>query len=110
MQGSLLQMASSELLNLSDRLIYCTKPRATAREFHLFSHRGHVGKGMSGYSVFSFLIEVEKPQKDSEIKAGLKPGSTTYQLLILGESFDLSSLGFFICEMTWPGLLTSQIT
>lgn len=109
MQGSLLQMASSELLNLRDRLIYCTKPRATAREFHLFSHRGHVGKGMSGYSVFSFLIEVARPQKDSEIKAGLKPSSTTYQLLVLGESFDLSSLGFFICEMTWPAHLPDNI-
>lgn len=72
-QGSLLQMASSELLNLSDGLIYWTIPRATARELPLFSHRGHVGKGMSGYSAFSFLIEVERPQKDSEIKAALKP-------------------------------------
>ena len=59
--------------------------------------------------MFPFRTEVERPQEDSEIKAGLKPSSTTYQLLILGKSFDLSSFGFFICEMAWPAHLPDNI-
>lgn len=47
MQCSLLYTASTELLNLSDGLIYYIKPRDIAREVHPFFYRGNVEKGMS---------------------------------------------------------------
>lgn len=110
---------STELLNLSDGLIYSTKPRDIVREVLPFSCRDNEEIRMSQVTLVSFLIEVERPQKDSEVQAGSNSSSTTYQLQIRGKLFFfvlllflllfVSGLSFFICEMTWPSHLPNNI-
>lgn len=80
---------STELLNLSDGLIYSTKPRDIVREVLPFSCRDNEEIRMSQVTLVSFLIEVERPQKDSEVQAGSNSSSTTYQLQIRGKLFFL---------------------